>query len=89
MKRIEDLSLEKERKRDLKIKTIGNYVHDSVPIDNNEVRPFLLPQRPYVVLIILGQQRFTTGMGSRRGDGGEEGLPFTPRSPYEDRRLRS
>jgi seryl-tRNA synthetase len=37
VKRIEDLALEKEKKRDAKIKTIGNYVHDSVPIDNNEV----------------------------------------------------
>jgi seryl-tRNA synthetase len=36
-KRIEELALEKERKRDQKIKTIGNYVHDSVPIHDNEV----------------------------------------------------
>jgi seryl-tRNA synthetase len=37
VKRIEELALEKERKRDVKIKTIGNYVHDSVPINDNEV----------------------------------------------------
>jgi seryl-tRNA synthetase len=37
VRRIEELALEKERKRDVKIKTIGNYVHDSVPISDNEV----------------------------------------------------
>jgi seryl-tRNA synthetase len=37
VKRIEELALEKERKRDLRIKTIGNYVDDSVPISDNEV----------------------------------------------------
>jgi seryl-tRNA synthetase len=37
VKRIEELALEKERIRDLKIKSIGNYVHDSVPINDNEV----------------------------------------------------
>ncbi|KAK2765895.1 Cytosolic seryl-tRNA synthetase [Arachnomyces sp. PD_36] len=35
-KRIEDLAAESEAKRDKKIKTIGNYVHDSVPVSNNE-----------------------------------------------------
>lgn len=39
--------MEKERKRDQKIKTIGNYVHDSVPIDNNEVGGFPRPLTPY------------------------------------------
>lgn len=78
MKRIEDLALEKERKRDLKIKTIGNYVHDSVPIDNNEVCPVSWLQRPYVLLIVPGQQRSTAEVGSRRGDSGEEGLPLSP-----------
>lgn len=37
-KRVEDLAAEKEVTRDKKIKTIGNYVHDSVPISNTEVR---------------------------------------------------
>ncbi|KAI1943831.1 Cytosolic seryl-tRNA synthetase [Ophidiomyces ophidiicola] len=32
----EDLAVEKEKLRDRKLKTIGNYVHDSVPISNNE-----------------------------------------------------
>lgn len=35
-KRKEDEALEKEFKRDMKIKTIGNYVHDSVPVHNDE-----------------------------------------------------
>jgi seryl-tRNA synthetase len=37
MRRIDELALEKEKIRDQKIKTIGNYVHDSVPINDNEV----------------------------------------------------
>lgn len=37
VRRIEELAQEKERKRDIKIRTIGNYVHDSVPINDNEV----------------------------------------------------
>jgi seryl-tRNA synthetase len=36
-KRVEELAAECEAKRDRKIKTIGNYVHDSVPVSNNEV----------------------------------------------------
>ena len=35
---VEDDALLKENKRDLKIKVIGNYVHESVPISDNEVR---------------------------------------------------
>ncbi|KAL1999497.1 hypothetical protein VTN02DRAFT_4439 [Thermoascus thermophilus] len=35
-KEAEDLAIEKEAQRDKKIKTIGNYVHDSVPVSNNE-----------------------------------------------------
>ncbi|OGM39152.1 seryl-tRNA synthetase [Aspergillus bombycis] len=36
-KEAEDLAFEKERQRDSKLRTIGNYVHDSVPVSNNEV----------------------------------------------------
>ena len=35
-KRIADEAVEKEKVRDKKCKTIGNYVHESVPVDNNE-----------------------------------------------------
>lgn len=47
-KEAEDLAIAKEAQRDKKIKTIGNYVHDTVPVSNNEVRLlalFLLVQR--------------------------------------------
>lgn len=37
-KKVEESALEKEAALHTKIKTIGNYVHDSVPISNNEVR---------------------------------------------------
>jgi seryl-tRNA synthetase len=36
-KEAEELAVQKETLRDRKIRTIGNYVHDSVPISNNEV----------------------------------------------------
>ena len=36
-KEAEENALAKEKERDRKIKTIGNYVHDSVPISDNEV----------------------------------------------------
>ncbi|KAE8147360.1 hypothetical protein BDV25DRAFT_34243 [Aspergillus avenaceus] len=35
-KEAEELALQKEKQRDSKLRTIGNYVHDSVPISNNE-----------------------------------------------------
>jgi seryl-tRNA synthetase len=36
-KRIQELAQEKEKLVDRKLKTIGNYVHDSVPESDNEV----------------------------------------------------
>lgn len=33
----EDIATEKENARDRKLKTIGNYVHPSVPVSDNEV----------------------------------------------------
>ncbi|ODM23584.1 Serine--tRNA ligase, cytoplasmic [Aspergillus cristatus] len=35
-KEAEELAVEKESQRDRKIRTIGNYVHESVPVSNNE-----------------------------------------------------
>ena len=35
-KRIAEEAVEKEKIRDRKCKTIGNYVHESVPVNNNE-----------------------------------------------------
>lgn len=43
----EELAIQKEKQRDSKIRTIGNIVHDSVPVSNNEVR------------IVLGLRRET------------------------------
>jgi len=37
-KKVEDEAGEKEKARDRKCKTIGNYVHESVPVNDNEVR---------------------------------------------------
>jgi seryl-tRNA synthetase len=36
-KQIEDEATEKEKQRDRKCKLIGNYVHESVPVNDNEV----------------------------------------------------
>jgi seryl-tRNA synthetase len=39
-KRMQELAQEKEKLVDRKLKTIGNYVHDSVPESDNEVWAF-------------------------------------------------
>ena len=36
-KDMEDKAAEIEKLRDAKLKSIGNYVHESVPVSNNEV----------------------------------------------------
>jgi seryl-tRNA synthetase len=36
-KEAEDIAAQKELERDRKIRPIGNYVHESVPVSNNEV----------------------------------------------------
>lgn len=36
-KQVEDEAVEKEKLRDRKVKLIGNYVHESVPLNDNEV----------------------------------------------------
>jgi seryl-tRNA synthetase len=36
-KQVEEEAVEKEKARDKKCKTIGNYVHESVPLHDNEV----------------------------------------------------
>ncbi len=36
-KEAEDYAVQKELERDRKIRTIGNYVHESVPVSNDEV----------------------------------------------------
>ena len=39
---LEDSAAEKEEILTRKLKTVGNYVHDSVPVSNNEVRSAIL-----------------------------------------------
>ena len=39
---LEDSAAEKEEILTRKLKTIGNYVHDSVPVSNDEVRRAIL-----------------------------------------------
>lgn len=36
-KELEETAVAKELQRDRKIRTIGNYVHESVPVSNDEV----------------------------------------------------
>jgi seryl-tRNA synthetase len=36
-KQAEEAAVDKEVQRDRKIRTIGNYVHESVPVSNDEV----------------------------------------------------
>lgn len=44
-KEAEGIAVEKEAQRDRKIRTIGNYVHDSVPVSDNEVSWCLLQEQ--------------------------------------------
>lgn len=37
-KEAEELAVQKETERDRRIRVIGNYVHNSVPVSNNEVK---------------------------------------------------
>lgn len=42
-KELEEAAVAKEVQRDRKIRTIGNYVHESVPVSNDEVWVFKSP----------------------------------------------
>ena len=79
----EDEALEKEKLRDRKCKTIGNYVHESVPVNDNEVRVV----RPQLVFGVLtpetGLQRDRQDLGSRGRHRREEELSLTPRGHDE------
>ena len=52
-KALEDLVAEKDAALRKKIKTIGNYVHDSVPVSNDEVRQETLQSCLRVLFPIL------------------------------------
>ncbi|OJJ48769.1 hypothetical protein ASPZODRAFT_139737 [Penicilliopsis zonata CBS 506.65] len=49
-KKAEELAVEKEVQRDQKIRTIGNYVHDSVPVSNNEDKADQVQQDDNVIV---------------------------------------
>lgn len=81
---------EKEIALNKKAKSIGNYVHESVPISDNEVSLCSAQTREARLtgLRATGQQRAGPHMVSRRFKTGEEGVPLAPRSSYAARRLR-
>lgn len=45
----EEHAVQKEAQRDRKIRTIGNYVHESVPVSNNEVSSALFLELCYSI----------------------------------------
>lgn len=64
-KETEDLALLKENKRDIKTKSVGNYVHDSVPVSDNEVGSILREGQALVLIFCSGQQRRDQDLGPR------------------------
>jgi seryl-tRNA synthetase len=54
-KRMQELAQEKEKLVDRKLKTIGNYVHDSVPESDNEVWAFAAAAETSILMGIKGQ----------------------------------
>lgn len=52
-KEAEDIAAQKELERDRKIRPIGNYVHDSVPVSNNEVGSPVQNHRRQACFIML------------------------------------
>ena len=54
---LEESALEKDALLQKRIKTIGNYVHDSVPVSNNEVRcRGHCPDRLILTRVMSGRQ---------------------------------
>ena len=62
---MEESAAEKDSILQKKIKTIGNYVHDSVPISKNEVSPLVLIFSDRFTETKLGQQCHDPEMGTR------------------------
>jgi seryl-tRNA synthetase len=76
-KLLEESTAEKDALLQKKVKTIGNYVHDSVPISNNEVHALPSAWVGFLTEGSAGQERTDTEMGSRGSQSREEGLSFT------------
>lgn len=74
---LEESAAEKDALLQKKVKTIGNYVHDSVPISNNEVSCIVPASVGCPTGWSTGQERSDTEMGSRGSQSREEGLSFT------------
>lgn len=49
----EELAAQKETQRDRKVRTIGNYVHESVPVSNNEVGCLFLSFPPPLICDLI------------------------------------
>ena len=61
---MQELAQEKEKLVDHKLKTIGNYVHDSVPESDNEVWGIRRAVERLVLIGVKGQQCSNTDMGA-------------------------
>ena len=70
---MQELAQEKEKLVDRKLKTIGNYVHDSVPESDNEVWAFAAAAERFVLMgvkrttmLIYGHGRLKVSRWRRR-----------------------
>lgn len=67
-KEVESLGEQKDELLQKKLKTIGNYVHDSVPISDNEVSFWrALPSRLLTKAMTSGPERAAAEMATRQG----------------------
>ena len=63
---MEESAIEKDSLLQKKIKTVGNYVHDSVPISSSEVGYLVYATAYRLTLDTLGQQRVNSQLGAQR-----------------------
>lgn len=61
---LEESAKEKDAMLQKKLKTVGNYVHDSVPISNNEVRLCSFACHDWSLVMYKGRQRSDPDMGT-------------------------
>ena len=62
---LEESAAEKDALLQKKVKTIGNYVHDSVPVSNNEVLILGTGWVPSTDVGLLGPERLDTDVETR------------------------
>lgn len=87
-KSLVDSAAEKDTVLKKKVATVGNLVHDSVPVNNNEVWP-CASFSSAIPNMCLGFQHGTANMGARGSYSREERCPFSPRGLDETGWLRS